>query len=227
MDTEDMVRSALRDEVDGIELTDWPAVPMRARMRRRQRGRRGVLAMTAAVVATGVAALSGALLTEQPGEQMASPAAAASLSPGLVWPKVVVVQPGQQLNLGGGNWMKLTSDEICTHIEPTPGCGGYSWASGSTGITVQDLAGLYSPIYHGPEQVARMAVVVDGTVYPVTVVTLPGHPGYATGYVQASLPKAAQGSLKGQVPTKFPLDGVELIAYDAQGKVLASRDSES
>ncbi|MBC3840392.1 hypothetical protein GXW82_09680 [Streptacidiphilus sp. 4-A2] len=177
----------------------------------------------------GVALGAGALSSGwgSGGEQVG--AASAGVLPTGTPPAVVAVRPGQEVQLGQGDWMSLTSDQICTHIVAAygngPGCGGYSWAAGSTGIALQYEEGVYQPVYHGSEQVTRLTVDVDGTTYWATPVVLAGAHSYTTGYVRAPLPSAARNP-QGNTPQN-PLDGVTLVAYGAGGKVLATSTMKS
>jgi hypothetical protein len=125
---------------------------------------------------------------------------------------VLVVRPGQRIDLGHGGWMTLTSSERCVGV-----ADGYSCKSVTDGnqppntVSVQisgSSAGtLYSPLYIGPGQAARMTVQVAGGTYQARVVTLAGHPGYATGYVWG----------KADSSTAVP----KITVYDASGRVLA------
>ncbi len=145
----------------------------------------------------------------------------------------MVVEPGQQLPLGRQDWwMQLKDQEICIHDAPAykngPGCGGHSWAAGTTGLTMQyygnpgqNHEGLYNLVYHGPGPVARMTIEMDGRAYWATVASLPGDPGYASGYVWAPSLKDSGD------PKAYPAEGIRLTAYDAQGKVLASKTLSS
>lgn len=233
MDTEDMVRGALRDEAARVAVADWSAAPVRVQVRRQRRGRRVAMGASAVVAALAVVAGTGAVLSAQRAVQAVGPASQAPLVPEGPAPEAVVVEPGQQLPLGRQDWwMQLKDQEICIHDAPAyrsgPGCGGHSWAGGTTEITMQYYGSppqyqeaLYNLIYHGPGQVARMAIEVDGHAYWATVASLPGNPGYATGYVWGPSNKTPNGS------TAYPLEGIKLAAYDAQGKVLASKTLSS
>ncbi|MFJ4597907.1 MULTISPECIES: hypothetical protein [unclassified Kitasatospora] len=233
MDTEDMVRGALRDEAARVAVADWSATPARGHVRRQRRGRRVAMGASAVAAALAVVAGTGAVLSAQHGAQAVGPASQAPAVPEGPAPEPVVVEPGQQLPLGRPDWwMQLKDQEVCIHDAPAyrsdPGCGGSSWAGGTTGINMgyygnapQYQEGLYNLIYHGPEQVARMSIEVDGHAYWATVVSLPGTPGYTTGYLWGPSNKTLNGS------TAFPLEGVKLAAYDAQGKLLTSKTVSS
>lgn len=229
MDTEDMVRGALRAELAGVEPGEWPAGAMRDRVRLRQRRRWAVRAVTGAAVVSGVVLGAGMLPAGWGGSwDQAGPASAAALPTGTP-PTVVVVRPGQKVQTGQGSWMSLTSNEICTHNVAAygsgPGCAGYSWAAGATGIALQYGEGVYQPVYHGSEQVARFTIEIDGTTYWVTPVELAGAHGYTAGYVRAPLPAAARGPQKN--PRSNPMDGIRMVAYGAGGQVLATSTTKS
>ncbi|MFE7530262.1 hypothetical protein ACFU7Y_31775 [Kitasatospora sp. NPDC057542] len=233
MDTEDMVRGALRDEAARVAVADWSAGPVWVQVRRQRRGRRMAMGASAAVAALAVLAGTGAALSAQHGGQAVGPASQAPLVPVGPAPEAVVVQPGQQLPLGRQDWwMQLKDQEICIHDAPAyqsgSGCSGYSWAGDTTEITMQYYGappqhqeGLYNLVYHGPGQVARMTIELDGQAYWATVASLPGNPGYASGYVWGP-------SLKTSTDSKaYPPEGIKLAAYDAQGRVLASKTLSS
>ncbi|MFJ4188136.1 hypothetical protein [Kitasatospora sp. NPDC089509] len=225
MDTEDMVRGALRDEASGLAVGQWSAEPVRLLARRRQRRRRTVLGAAAVTAAFAVAAGTGTVLSAQHGDRGTAPAARAPQLPAGPAPEPVVVQPGQQLPLGRPDWwIRLADREICIHDAPSyhggPGCSGYSWLpGGGTEITMQyygdpaqSSEGLYNLVYRGPGPVARMTLEVDGRAYWATVTSLPGTPGYTSGHAWAPA-----------TPNDHPLQGVRLAAYDTQGKLLASK----
>ncbi|MGV9269641.1 hypothetical protein ACWDRR_33885 [Kitasatospora sp. NPDC003701] len=232
MDTEDMVRGALRDEAARVAVAHWSAGPVRDHVRRQRRRRRVTMGASAVAVALAVVAGTGAVLSAQHGPRALGPASQGPQTlqlPVEPAPEALVVEPGQQLPLGRQDWwMRLKDQEICIHDAPAygsgPDCGGHSWMPGATEITMQYYGnppqyheGLYNLIYQGPGQVARMTLEVDGRAYWATVASLPGNPGYATGYVWGP------GSSTPDDPTAYPLQGVRLAAYDAQGTVLASK----
>ncbi|MFE5583157.1 hypothetical protein [Kitasatospora sp. NPDC056531] len=229
MDTEDMVRDALRDEAARATVADWSAEPVRIHVRRQRRVRRVAMGASAVVAALAVVAGTGAVLSAQRGAQDVGPAAQAPRVPVGPAPEAVVVESGQQLPLGRPDWwVQLKDQEICIHDAPAygsgPGCSGYSWAAGASEITMQyygapgqNHEGLYNLVYHGPGQVARMTIELDGRAYWATVASLPGSPGYASGYVWGSSLKPSTD------PKKDPLKGIKIAAYDAQGRMLASK----
>ncbi|MFE4973947.1 hypothetical protein ACFRAR_17790 [Kitasatospora sp. NPDC056651] len=228
MDTEDMVRGALREEAALVAVADWSAAPVRDHVHRQRRRRRVAVGASAVVAALTVLAGTGAVLSGQQ-EVRTSAAARPPLLPDGPAPEAVVVEPGRQLPLDRpGWWMRLADREVCIHDEPAyksdPGCGGYTWAGDATEITMQYYGnppqyreGLYNLVYHGPGKVARMAMERDGKSYWATVASLPGDPGFAAGYVWGPSQKSSDG------PAAYPLDGIRLAAYDAQGRVLASK----
>ncbi|MEU3573793.1 hypothetical protein AB0E96_36045 [Kitasatospora sp. NPDC036755] len=228
-DTEDMVRDALRDEAARVAVGDWTAGPVREHVRRQRRGRRVAMGASAVVAALAVVAGTGAVLSARGGGHAVGPAAEAPRVPEGPAPEAVVVEPGGQLPLDRQDWwMQLKDREICVHDAPAypsgPGCAGYSWAGEATEITMQYYGnppqpqeGLYILVYKGPGQVARMSIELDGQASWATVASLPGDPGYATGHVWGPGRKAPEDR------TAHPLEGIRFAAYDAQGRVLASR----
>ncbi|MGW5354458.1 hypothetical protein ACWERV_28565 [Streptomyces sp. NPDC004031] len=128
---------------------------------------------------------------------------------------VLVVRPGQLVNAGHGQYLKLTRTERCVGTPPEDWSTCKSVTDGNQpagSVSLQssgDASGtLYSPLYIGDGRAARMTVTADGVTYQVQVVTLGGHPGYATGYVW------------GAPVSGFPGD-TEVTVYDASGTVLA------
>lgn len=130
-------------------------------------------------------------------------------------PGVLVVRPGQLVNAGHGQYLKLTRAERCLGV-PSEGwatCKSVTDGNQPAGtVSLQstgDATGaLYSPLYIGDGRAARMTVTSGGVTYQVRVVTLGGHPGYATGYVWGA-------------PASFPGGTPEVTVYDASGTVLA------
>ncbi|MFF7586083.1 hypothetical protein ACFZCK_01170 [Kitasatospora purpeofusca] len=229
MDTEDMVRGALRSEADGLAVGDWSAGAVQVHVRRQRRGRRAALGVSAVAAALVVVGGTGVVLSARDGGRAVAPASQPLSPPAGPAPEAVVVEPGQQLPLGRENWwMQLKDQEVCIHDEPAyktgPGCGGHSWAAGATEITMQyygsppqNREGLYNLVYRGPGRVASMAVEVDGRAHWATVASLPGSPGFASGFFWGPALKDS-----GE-PSEYPSGGVRLAAYDAEGKVLASK----
>ena len=205
-----------------VEPSPWPAAAVKQRAARRRRARR--LAATLPVVAAvaGCAVVMAAVNRDRaPG---APTLPAASTSPpapshpaATRAPTVRVVPAGRPFAVGDGERMKL---------EPTLRClaqGSDVWqcekvadgnrAAGS--VSSQNRADqdatVYAPLYVGPVLPARMTVTVQGHSYPVQMVALRGHPGYASGYVVGPPPPS---------PGVFPQ--LTVRAYDARGTVIAS-----
>ncbi|MFJ5885338.1 hypothetical protein [Kitasatospora cineracea] len=232
-DTEDMVRDALRDEADRLAVGEWPAEAVRGHVRRQRRGRRLALGAAVAAAALAVVAGTGALPARWDGDRAVGPAAGAPRTPEGPPPAAVVAEPGQQLPMGrAGWWLRLGDKEICIHDpraeHEDQGCAGYSWAPGETQVTMQYfgvspdyLEGMYNLVYQGPGQVAAMAIELDGQAHWATVAALPGEPGYASGVFWGPAMKQSEGA------GGYPPGGIRLTAYDAEGKVLASRTLSS
>ncbi|CAG6397780.1 hypothetical protein NMG29_00570 [Streptomyces cocklensis] len=148
----------------------------------------------------------------------AAPAAAHAAAPAkpAAAPRVLVVRPGQLVNAGHGQYLKLTRTERCVGTPPEDWSTCKSVVDGNQPagtVSLQssgDASGtLYSPLYIGDGRAARMTVTVQGATYDARVVTLGGHPGYATGYAWGA-------------PTSgFPGEKPEVTVYDAAGTVLA------
>lgn len=129
---------------------------------------------------------------------------------------VQVVRPGQVVDTGHGVDLELTRSERCVGTPGDWNCKSVTdgnQAPDSVSLQTQgDASGtLYTPLYIGDGRAARMTVVSGGVTYDVQVVTLPGRPGYATGYVWGA-------PLTGQFPGDWP----QVTVYDASGKVLAT-----
>lgn len=171
------------------------------------------LATAVALAGTATfAAATAQTATAAPAPRVAvAPAVAHATSGG-----VQVVRPGQLVNAGHGQYLKLTSTERCVGTPPEDWFTCKSVVDGNQPadtVGVQISAGttrtLYSPLYIGDGRVARMTLTAEGVTYRVHVVTLAGHPGYATGYVW--------GAPLTDVPDEFP----QITVYDAAGTVLA------
>lgn len=151
------------------------------------------------------------------------PATQASTPTPAPWPAVLVVPAGRDLDFAHQIWLKLSPGERCMGVGPAAQ-RAYSCKSVTDGNQAQNSVGLqvtggssgslYSPLYIGPGDVARMTVEVGGTVYRATVVKLAGHPGYATAYVWVTG--------RASTPAMGQFDAVKIMVYDAQGKLLAS-----
>ncbi|MCX3061538.1 hypothetical protein [Streptomyces beihaiensis] len=135
-------------------------------------------------------------------------------------PPVTVVRSGQRLDIGHGAWMTLSPTErclndgsdhavtVCTDVTN----GNQAPDSVSLRSSGDRTRTLYSPLYIGSGDAARMTVEAGHRTYQVHVVTLAGHPGYAAGYVW--------GTPTHQSPTGGP-SKVKVTVYDASGGVLA------
>ncbi|MEY9965521.1 hypothetical protein ABIA33_003567 [Streptacidiphilus sp. MAP12-16] len=239
MSDEEMLRRALQDEATGLEPSPWSARAgeVRGRVRRRRRRiRRAVglglvlpAALAAAVVGvllwgsggggpvTRVAPMTAPTVTATRTQHSAKPTASLAASPTGAWPSVRVVQSGRTVDFGHGMWMTLTAGQRCAGLGQPGGstCKSVTDGNQGPGTVSQQIMGdqsgtMYTPLYIGSGQVARMTVEVGGTTYRATVVTLPGRPGYATGYVWGP---PISGGLAGISP--------KITVYDAQGQVLA------
>jgi hypothetical protein len=145
----------------------------------------------------------------------AAPAKAAASGSTAATPDVRVVRPGQLVSVGHGQYLKLTRTERCVGTPP-------DWSTCKSVVDGNQPAGtvslqssgdasgtLYSPLYIGAGRAARVTVTTGGVTYEAQVVTLAGHPGYATAYVW------------GPPTTEFPGERPEVTVYDAAGTVLA------
>jgi hypothetical protein len=234
----DGLRRAFREAVTGVQPSVWPGRAVLERAGRMRRNRRVTITLSAAAVV--VAAGGGVMAAEHQGAPATGTQAAAPATPGsghgtgpapaaptatsapprpaLTWPVVRVVQPRHVVVLGAGPRLRLEPSRRCLG---TPGdwtCKSVSdgnQAAGSVSLQSQgDASGtLYTPLYIGGGTAARMSVTVAGHEYPLQVVTLPGRPGYATGYGRAPSPP-------GTDPAAF--SEVKVTVYDAHGTVLAT-----
>ncbi|MBY8881767.1 hypothetical protein [Actinacidiphila acidipaludis] len=235
----DRLRRALRDAATGIRPSPWPA---RAVMERAGRGRRNRrLTVTLSAVAVVAAAGSGIVLTENraggSGGPQAAPAAAPAApghgtptashvptsppTPALTWPTVRVVAPGRVVVMGHGPRLKLEAGQRCVGTPGDWSCKSVTDGNQAAGtVSLQSQGGttgaLYTPLYIGGGTAARMSVTVAGHEYPLQVVTLPGHPGYATGYGTAPAPARGPGE---RLPAFTEL---KVTVYDTSGTVLAT-----
>ena len=229
----DLLRRALQDAARGIKPSPWPGRAVLERAGRSRRNRR--LTITLSAVAVVAAAGSGVLVTENHAGAPAAgspvaPAAPAPThtaprvpatppSPTLDWPTVRVVRPSRVVVMGEGPRLRLEPTQRCLGSTGDWTCksvadGNQAADSVSLQSEGGDTAGtLYTPLYIGSRTAARMSVTVAGHEYPLQVVTLPGHPGYATGYGTAPAPSGAD-------PAAFTQ--VKVTVYDARGEVLAT-----
>ena len=228
---EEAVRDALRRAAAGVRPSPWPAGAVLDRAARRRRARRlarTVPAVAAVLVCAGVAAVvrrdgpAGELpagTTTGPKHSVTA-SVTASATPAAE-PAIRVVAPGQAIDVHAGQRMKLERDRRCV----SDGTG--SWVCDSVvgpnqatdTVSSRDNGGtstgvVIEPLYIGDITPARMTVTLSGTTFPVRIVTLPGHPGYAAGYTVVP-PRLA--------PRLLPHVGHEVIkVYDARGTILAS-----
>ena len=239
MSTEEELRRALRQAAESLEPTAWPSVQVRAqalRQRRRARGTALAAAVAAAaaivipVAATGVLRSGpqtmpggggGAAVDESTADRgTASPSPSASsaqpsgTSAGTG--SVELVAPGRRVQVGHGIWLTLTATQKCLGGIDGGGCDSAVAGNQESGTvnmrTVGDSTGtLNAPLYIGPGHAVRMTIRTGGTVYPVTVVSLAGQPGYAAGYVW--IPKTADQSSATPSTT---------TVYDSANHVLAT-----
>ena len=126
---------------------------------------------------------------------------------------VQVVRPGQVVDTGHGVDLQLTRTERCLGTPDAWSCKSVvdgNQAPDSVSLQTQgDASGtLYSPLYIGSGNAARMTVTADGVTYEVQVVTLAGHPGYSTGYAWGA-------------PETDPGDVPQVTVFDKAGGVLA------
>jgi len=230
---EDMLRRALRDEAAAMDPPAWSTGRSRAVWGLVQRHRvRRVALVAAAALAVPVTAF--AALLAGPGADRAAPrviplassappAASSSASrpdeqsPVAAWPPVRTVTRNQRLQVGNGEWIALSPLEICEEGPQDV----YQCSGTVTGNQAADSVSLRSagtsqgdfllPLYVGSGQAARMTVAVGAKTYRATVVTLPGHPGYAAGYVW--IPGSPAATASGPTPV--------VTVFDASGTVLA------
>ncbi|WP_370082573.1 hypothetical protein [Streptacidiphilus sp. MAP12-16] len=167
-------------------------------------------ARTTAAVAAVVAA--------RPTAAVASPRAAVPSRRSA--PPVLVVKPGQRVNLGHGLWTELTATGVCDGDQHGPYGACKSVTDGNQApdsVSLQtygDRTGtLYRPLYIGSGKPVRMTVKAGRRTYELRVVTLAGRPGYAIGY--------GWGAPDPAKPGKPPFGDVVVTVYGASGTVLA------
>jgi hypothetical protein len=124
----------------------------------------------------------------------------------------VVVGSGQRLNLGHGQWLTLTTAEVCSGTGQTvENCSsvtnGNQAPDSVSLLTTGDTTGtLYRALYLG-SGAARITVQAGQQSYNLRLVTLAGDHGYTVGYAWG----AAQTS-----------GSVGATVYNAAGTVLAT-----
>ncbi|MEY9849355.1 hypothetical protein ABH940_006461 [Streptacidiphilus sp. BW17] len=230
---EDMVRRALADEALGYRPPHWagPAAAIHERGARRRVRRAFAAAVAVAAVGVALAVTSGgaqagrvvaASAVSQASSTSARPSASASVA-AVPWPAVRVVPADRDLDFGHQIWMRLTAAEACEALGPyatrayscnTITDGNQPQGSVSAREAADSSGTLYAPLYLGPGDAARMTAAVHGRTYRATVVTLAGHPGYATGFLW--LPTGPQPPEHGSE--------IQITVYDAQGMVLAEAE---
>ena len=126
---------------------------------------------------------------------------------------VEVVRPGQVVDTGHGVDLQLNQTDRCLGTPVAWSCksvvDGNQPADSVSLQTQGDATGtVYSPLYIGSGRAARMTVTADGVTYDVQVVTLPGHPGYSTGWAWGA-------------PQTDPNDIPQVTVFNKAGRVLA------
>jgi hypothetical protein len=221
------MRRALSDAAATVEPAPWAAGEVLGRAARRRRNRRIAVCVPMVVAVAAIAALADGVARgpDEPRPVAAAPAPPprprTSPSPAVVWPAVRVVAPGRATGFGGGVRMRLTAGERCVDWDDGTGweCRDESnkdgnQPQGSVGTQAYGYTGgmRYTLLYRGTATPARMGVTIAGRVWPATVVTLPGHPGWAAGYLD----------LPTSVASQDPFTPVGLAVWDADGREIAS-----
>ncbi|SEN46825.1 hypothetical protein [Actinacidiphila rubida] len=234
---EDLLRAALLDAATGIRPSAWPVRAVLERARRRRRARR--LAFAVCVVAAVAVAGGGVVVARNrtaaspvaPAAAPTAPATTARPTPPhssvkvTIQPSAEVVRPGEVVELDTDTRLRLDATRRCLSFGHGPWeCKSVAdgnqaansvslQSAGSAGVTV------YTPLYIGSGTAASMTVTAGGTTVVLKVVTLPGRPGYATGYGTGPSP---DGGGPGSAAGRSPLADVKVTVYDAKGLVLAS-----
>ncbi|WP_370369110.1 hypothetical protein [Catenulispora sp. GP43] len=116
-----------------------------------------------------------------------SPVSSASSSSSA--PAVRVVKPGKT-DLGGGYSLTLTSDS--STLTGHDGQVGPNYTDngnqGADTIGIQGCGSVIAGLYIGKGEAASGTVTVDGKSYPLTIVTLAGHPGWSVAYALLPAP---------------------------------------
>ncbi len=134
--------------------------------------------------------------------------------------RVRTVTANQNVWIGHGQWLRLTPAESCEGGDGDPAqCGattGGNQKPGSVSLRASgDSTGtFFLPLYLGPGQAARMTVTVAGRTYQATVLTLPGHPGYATGYAWVPGVTGQRAVSAPESITVYGPDGTRLAELD-------------
>ncbi|TDT97572.1 hypothetical protein EDD99_5722 [Streptomyces sp. 846.5] len=227
--TEQEVRRAMRQAAESLEPSAWPSAQVRARALRQRRRARATVLVAAVAAAAAIAipvAATGVLRSESqtmPGGAGGTASASTSWAPppsaragtGSAT-SVQVVVPGRRVQAGHGVWLTLTTTHRCVGGNGSSDCDSAVVGNQESGTVTMRMVGdstgtLDSPLYIGPGQAARMTISTGAKVYPVTVVSLAGHPGYATGY--AWIPTTADPR---------PATPSTITVYDAANHVLAT-----
>jgi len=220
---EDHIRYALRDAASAVEPSPWPATAVKERAARRRRTRRILATLPVAAAITACAALMSVESHDRAPDAPAPPAVSSPPRPGPTQPPptdVPTVRVVSPRSVGENDRMKLEPDRRCTaQSDDEWTCESVADGNRTAGTVssqnVSDQDGtVYAPLYVGPERPARMTVTAQGHTYPVQVVTLAGHPGYAAGYVVGPPP-----------PSPGVIPRLTVTVYDSRGKVMASLTS--
>ena len=116
-------------------------------------------------------------------------AASSSASSSSSAPAVRVVKPGKT-DLGGGYSLTLTSDSS-TLTGPDGQVGPNYTDNGNQEagtIGIQGCGPVVAGLYIGEGEAASGTFTVDGKSYPLTIVTLAGHPGWSVAYAMLPAP---------------------------------------
>ncbi|WP_436740008.1 hypothetical protein [Streptomyces sp. BBFR102] len=191
------LRRALHSTAGELAPPPYPAERVRRLGRRRVRARRIAVAVPAAVTVPpwlgpgGGTPPAGSAASGQPGHRV-PPSLAPAQPPApsaRPWPAVRTVRAGERVEIGRGQVLTLTEDQVCHRDTGEPGGGDDACKSVSDGNQQAGSGSLQSsgtplrPLYVGPGREARMTVEVDGEVLRAQILTLEGSPGYAVGYV--------------------------------------------
>lgn len=157
--------------------------------------------------------LSAAVLAATAAATMLTAGSAHAAAPRALPSDPQIVRPGEVVEVGHGIDLQLTKTQRCVGTPDAWGCNSVvngNQPPGTVSVRVQgDSVGtLYSPLYIGHGTAARILVVSEGETYDVHIVTLAGHPGFASGYVWGA-------------PETDPNDVPQITVYDKAGRVLA------
>ncbi|SEG26949.1 hypothetical protein SAMN05216223_104123 [Actinacidiphila yanglinensis] len=222
MSAEDRVRAALHDAVRAVEPSPWRSAAVRQRAARLRRARRIAATLPVVTAVAACAVVMAAASHDRAPDRPAPPAVSTSAPtpsplPTTPAPAVRVVQPGRPFSVGDGERMKLEPTRRCIaesgDVWQCDDLGGGNHPAGS--LSSQNRGDAHhvvlAPLYTGPVLPARMTVTIEGRRYPVRLVTLPGHPGYASGYLIGPPP-----------PGPDTMPAMTLRAFDADGTLMAT-----